>query len=440
MKRRGARILCVAISFILFLSAVEPVLATTISGLQEDIKKNQSQLNSVNQQIAGYQSAQEGLGEEIDDLDAEMVALLTDINLIQEAIEDKEVDIANTQVAYDEAVADKDEQYESMKIRIKFMYEKGDSSYLQMFLGARSMSDMMNKANYIQELYDYDRKLLEEYEATVRQVEELQERLEEEKSELETSKTELEEEQAYVNEVLEQKQKEYENYSVVLSKAKREAAAYTAKIKQETAQIRKLEEEERKRKEEEERRRKEEEERKRKEEEERQKAEQAAANAQPNDAASSDDDSPDSDSLNTTTASDNVQSSGSSAGTGDSSSKPSSSGGGKGQEIANFACKYIGYPYVAGGTSLTNGADCSGFVMAVYQAFGYSLPRSSYAQSGAGRGVSYSEAQPGDIIYYGGHVGIYIGNGQIVHASTERSGIKITSATYRSIITVRRIV
>ena len=95
---------------------------------------------------------------------------------------------------------------------------------------------------------------------------------------------------------------------------------------------------------------------------------------------------------------------------------------------------------MAGGTSLTKGADCSGFVMAVYQAFGYSLPRSSYAQSGAGRAVSYSEAQPGDIIYYGGHVGIYIGNGQIVHASTERTGIKITAATYRSIVSVRRIV
>ena len=95
---------------------------------------------------------------------------------------------------------------------------------------------------------------------------------------------------------------------------------------------------------------------------------------------------------------------------------------------------------MAGGTSLTNGADCSGFVMAGYQAFGISLPRSSYAQAGVGTAVSYSEAKPGDIIYYGGHVGIYIGNGQIVHASTERTGIKITSATYRSIITVRRIV
>lgn len=420
----------------MFITAVEPVLATTISGLQEDIKKNQSQLDSVNQQIAGYQDAQEGLEEEISDLDAEMVALLTDINLIQEAIKNKEEDIANTQIAYDEAVADKDEQYESMKIRIKFMYEKGDASYLQLFLGAKSMSDMMNKANYVEELYEYDRKLLEEYEAAVRQVAELQDQLEEEKSELETSKAEMEEEQAYVNEVLEQKQKEYENYSVVLAKAKREAAAYTAKIKQETAQIRKLEEEERKRREEEERKRKEEEERKRKEEEARRKAEQEAENDEDEDS----EDSEEEEKPDTSTDSDTSDSSDKAGNADETPVKPSSSGSSKGKQIAEFACKYVGYPYVAGGTSLTKGADCSGFVMAVYQAFGYSLPRSSYAQSGAGRGVSYSEAQPGDIIYYGGHVGIYIGNGQIVHASTERSGIKITSATYRSIITVRRIV
>lgn len=439
MKRRGTRLLYIILSFLLFIAAAEPVLATTISGLQEDIKKNQSQLNSVNQQIAGYQDAQEGLEEEISDLDAEMVALLTDINLIQEAIKDKEEDIANTQIAYDEAVADKDEQYESMKIRIKFMYEKGDASYLQLFLGAKSMSDMMNKANYVEELYEYDRKLLEEFEAAVRQVAELQDQLEEEKSELETSKAEMEEEQAYVNEVLAQKQKEYENYSVVLSKAKREAAAYTAKIKQETAQIRKLEEEERKRREEEERKRREEEERRRKQEEERRKAEQEATKSQDEDNSDIQEEQDEQEEKDTSSDDDSDKSDKADS-SNDKPEKPVSSGSGKGQQIANFACKYIGYPYVAGGTSLTNGADCSGFVMAVYQAFGYSLPRSSYAQSAAGRGVSYSEAQPGDIIYYGGHVGIYIGNGQIVHASTERSGIKITSATYRSIITVRRIV
>lgn len=424
------------LSFVLFLLTAEPVLATTISGLQEDIKKNQSQLNSVNQQIAGYQDAQEGVEEEISDLDAEMVALLTDINLIQEAIEEKEEDIANTQVAYDEAVAEKDEQYESMKVRIKFMYEKGDQSYLQLFFGAQSMSDMMNKAHYIEQLYEYDRTLLEQYEAVVQQVAQLQDQLEEEKSELVTSKTEMEEQQAYVNEVLEQKKQEYENYNAVLSKAKREAAAYTAKIKQETAQIRKLEEEERKRREEEERKRKEEEERKRREEEEKKRAAESSDNQQSDGENSGNSTSSDD------KRSDNSADSGNSGNNGSngSTNKPVSSGGGKGQEIAKFACQYIGYPYVAGGTSLTNGADCSGFVLAVYKNFGYSLPRSSYAQSGAGRGVSYSEAQPGDIIYYGGHVGIYIGNGQIVHASTERSGIKITSATYRNIITVRRIV
>lgn len=433
MKRRGTRIFCVMTAFLLFMLTAEPVLATTISGLQEDIKRNQSQLNSVNQQIAGYQDAQEGVEEEISDLDAEMVALLTDINLIQEAIEEKEEDIANTQVAYDEAVAEKDEQYESMKVRIKFMYEKGDQSYLQLFLGAQSMSDMMNKAHYIEQLYAYDRTLLEQYEATVQQVAQLQDRLEEEKSELVTSKTELEEQQDYVNEVLAQKRQEYENYNVVLAKAKREAAAYTAKIKQETAQIRKLEEEERRRREEEERKRKEEEERRRKQEEERRKAEQEANGEQQEDPGSADDE-------DTSETEDKPEKSDDSKQSDDTSGKPASSGSSKGQEIAKFACKYVGYPYVAGGTSLTNGADCSGFVLAVYKNFGYSLPRSSYAQSGAGRGVSYSEAQPGDIIYYGGHVGIYIGNGQIVHASTERSGIKITSATYRNIITVRRIV
>lgn len=410
MKRRFTRTICIVISFILLILAADTVSATTISDLKEDLERDKSQLEDVNRQISDYKGAQADIGQEIDALDAEMVALLTDINLIKEAITDKEADIAQTQIEYDAALAEKNEQYEAMKVRIRFMYEKGEVSYLQMFFGAKSMGEIMNKASYVEELYEYDRRLLEEYEGVVRQVAELQDTLEEEKSELETSRTELEEEERYVEEVLAQKQEEYENYNVVLARAKQEAAVYTTRIKQETAKIRKLEEEERRRKEEEERKRKEEEERKRKEQE--------ALLAQE----------------------DGDSDSGSGTEQKEEAPKPTVSGSGKGQEIAKFACKYIGCPYVAGGTSLTNGADCSGFVMAVYQAFGYSLPRSSYAQSSAGKAVSYSEAQPGDIIYYGGHVGIYIGNGQIVHASTERTGIKITAATYRSIITVRRIV
>ena len=254
MKRRYTKVIYFLLSFILCLLVVDPISATTISDLQEDIKKNQSQLNQAKDKISDAQDAQEGVEEEIADLDAEMVSILTDINLIEDAIEDKEEEIAATQVEYEAAVAKKDEQYESMKIRIQFMYEKGDISYLQMFFGSDSMGDMVNKANYVEELYKYDRRMLEEFEETVQRVAALQDRLEEDKSELETSKTELEEGQAYMEEVLAQKKEEYENYSVVLSKARQEAATYTARIKQETAQIRKLEEEERKRREEEERR------------------------------------------------------------------------------------------------------------------------------------------------------------------------------------------
>ena len=115
-------------------------------------------------------------------------------------------------------------------------------------------------------------------------------------------------------------------------------------------------------------------------------------------------------------------------------------GSGDGASIAKFAIQFCGNPYVYGGTSLTKGADCSGFVQSVFAKFGISLPRTGDAQAKCGKGVSYSEAKPGDLIYYPGHIAIYIGGGRIVHASTPSTGICISSATYRQMISVRRIV
>ncbi len=117
-----------------------------------------------------------------------------------------------------------------------------------------------------------------------------------------------------------------------------------------------------------------------------------------------------------------------------------SGGSEMGVAVAEYGLQFVGNPYVYGGTSLTNGADCSGFVMSVYANFGVSLPHSSTSDRSQGYGVDgLDNAQPGDIICYSGHVGIYIGNGQIVHASNERTGIIVSNANYRNILAIRRI-
>ena len=114
-------------------------------------------------------------------------------------------------------------------------------------------------------------------------------------------------------------------------------------------------------------------------------------------------------------------------------------GSSKRTQIANYATQFLGNPYVWGGTSLTSGADCSGFVQSVYRHFGVSIPRTSAEQAGFGREIAYEDMEPGDLVYYPGHVAMYIGNGQIVHASTERTGIKISNATYRTPVKVVRV-
>ena len=116
----------------------------------------------------------------------------------------------------------------------------------------------------------------------------------------------------------------------------------------------------------------------------------------------------------------------------------------KGQEVANFALQYVGYPYVYGGNSLTKGVDCSGFTQQVYLKFGYSLPRTAHQQSGVGSSVSLNNLQPGDLLFYGsssyiGHVAIYIGDGKVVHASTPSAGIIVSNYNYRTPVCAKRI-
>lgn len=332
---------------------------------------------------------------------------MASVSLLEDEIADTQVQIEQAQKDYDEAKAKEEAQYHAMKKRIQYLYEKGETSYLELLMEAKSWADMLNKAEYVQEIYTYDRKMLDNYAATVQEVAQLKESLEEQKSELEASEYELEQEKDSLQVSLDEQKELAADYEVQLAKAKQEAAAYKAKIKQQNAEIQKLASQEAARKAEEEAR---------KREEEAQKKKQNSQSAQNS-------------SNGTATAS-----------SGGAKTVPPKIGGGSGSDIAQYACQFVGNPYVPGGTSLTNGADCSGFTQSVYRVYGYSIPRNSSSQRSAGREVSYEEAQPGDLICYAGHVAIYLGNGRIVHASSVKTGIKYGNATYKPILSVRRIV
>lgn len=435
----------IGLAGLLFLGQTGRVFASTIEEIRRQQEQNRQQLNNIEGQISGLAGKQENVGAEIEAMDQELVTIIASVEMIQEEIQQKEEEIKVTEEEYQEAKLQEEEQYAAMKLRIKFMYEQGDSSYVQMLLNSESFGDMVNRADYISKIYEYDREMLEEYQAVKEYVRYIWDCLEEEKAELEVSRHELEEEQAYMEEVLAGKRREYENYSLQLAQARQEAAAYKTRIRQQTAEIKRLEEEARK-KAEEEARKKAEEEAKKKEEARKKAEEEAKKQAGEAGSEQTGDSSDGGESTSQETGNESGQSGQEETKTqkpaADPEPKPAVSSGNssKGQEIANYACKFVGNPYVLGGTSLTNGADCSGFIWKVYQDHGYSIPRTSATQRSAGREVGYANAQPGDIICYAGHVGLYIGNGNIVHASTPKSGIKISKATYKTILAVRRIV
>ena len=378
------RFLLLSISFILFMVQPMSVYATSLSQLRQQKAENEAKLGEVNKNITELTNESKGITEELAVLDDQLVEILASVSMLEEDIEEVREQIEITQAELEEAIKTEEEQYQAMKKRIQYMYEKGDSSYVTLLLGASSIGDVMNRAEYIEQMYEYDQNLLNEYIAAKEKVEETKLKLEEEQSELDASLYELELEKEILDELIAEKEQQQKDFETQLAKAKQEAAAYKAKIKQQNSQIKKLEEEARK-------------------------AAEAAAKKN--------------------------------SGSLDSASIISSAkGSASGKEIANYACKFVGNPYVLGGTSLTNGADCSGFTYSVYKAFGYSIPRTSTAQRSAGRGVTYADAQPGDIICYAGHVAIYLGGGRIVHASTPATGIKYGTATYKEILAVRRIV
>lgn len=393
--------LCSLVLAAVVLTTGVPAAATSIKSIQNEKAKNEKELQNIQSKISGIESQKSALSSEVSSLNDDLTDTLLNIEVLESDLADKEVEIEQAQKDYEAAKATEDQQYDSMKKRIQYLYETGQESYVEMLLTSDSVAELVNKVDYAEELQEYDRKLLDEYKAAKQAVIDLQAQLEEEKQELQEMEEQLKEEKANLESVIAQKKSQIADFDSQLSAAKAKVSEYQKKIKEQNSQIKKLQQEE--------------------------EAKKKAAAAKSSTSSSS--------------SSSGSASAGGSASSGSSSSSGSSakvSGGGGGASIASTGLRYVGNPYVYGGNSLTNGTDCSGFVNLVHAACGISTPRDSNSLAGGGRAVSESDMQPGDVVCYYGHVGIYIGNGQIVHASTPSSGIKVSNMYYRSIRCVRR--
>jgi cell wall-associated NlpC family hydrolase len=388
---------------VLVLSQTVPAFALTKAEKEkQEAQKNMEEAKQKAKDAEGKKSAAQS---QVTKLTSNLTELLSDIKVLENDMANKEAEIKQAELDYQEAKKEEEKQYLAMKKRIQYMYEKGDTEYLDIFLKVKNMSDLLNKAEYVEGIYNYDRKMLETFQETKQKVADYKDDLEEDKAEMEGMKLEYKDQQKQLETLISKKKTEVSNFDSQLAQAKQEAATYAKTIEKKNQEIRKAKEEEA---------------RKRAAEEAKRKAQEEARK-------------------NAAKSTSGKSSNANNAYSGPTAAK-SSGGSAQGRSVADYGLQFLGNPYVFGGTSLTNGADCSGFTQAVYRKFGYSLPRSSTEQRSAGREVSYADAQPGDLICYAGHIAIYIGNGQIVHASTPRTGIKIGTATYRTILSVRRIV
>lgn len=391
-------------------SGLEKVYAKTKKQKDAEKKKSQAEqdLKDKKNEINGLKDQQQTTADDIKNKSAKLDEILAAQKKLQTDITSKQAEIEQNQKDLAAAQEKQQEQYDAMKKRIQFMYENSaEDNIWTAIIESNGITDMLNRIEYVSDVYDSDRALMDSYQAAVEQVKEIGTKLDKDMNELTAMQDDYEKQQADVEAAIVALENQKEQYASQIAQAQQQADNYQNII---TAQGKIIQEQE---------------------------AAAAAAAAQA--AAARANSSPSSSSYD-----------GGGAGKGGSIAGDYAAGGGKnpgastgvsGSSVVSYAMQFVGNPYVWAGNSLTNGVDCSGFVHEVYAHFGISTPRYSQAFKSVGQAVSFDNIQPGDVVVYPGHVAIYAGGGVIVEAQSTKAGITANrSVQCHTILAIRRLV
>ena len=384
-------------------SGLEKVYAKTQKQKDAEKKKSQAEQNLKDKknEINGLKDQQQTTADDIKNKSAKLDEILAAQKKLQKDITSKQAEIEQNQKDLAAAQEKQQEQYDAMKKRIQFMYENSaEDNIWTAIIESNGITDMLNRIEYVSDVYDSDRALMDSYQAAVEQVKEIGTKLDKDMNELTAMQDDYEKQQADVEAAIVALENQKEQYASQIAQAQQQADNYQNII---TAQGKIIQEQD-----------------------------AAAAAARANSSSSS----PSYD--------------GGGAGKGGSIASDYAAGGGKnpgastgvsGSSVVSYAMQFVGNPYVWGGNSLTNGVDCSGFVHEVYAHFGISTPRYSQAFKSVGQAVSFDNIQPGDVVVYPGHVAIYAGGGVIVEAQSTKAGITANrSVQCHTILAIRRLV
>lgn len=389
-------------------SGLEKVYAKTQKQKDAEKKKSQAEQNLKDKknEINGLKDQQQTTADDIKNKSAKLDEILAAQKKLQSDITSKQAEIEQNQKDLAAAQEKQQEQYDAMKKRIQFMYENSaEDNIWTAIIESKGITDMLNRIEYVSDVYDSDRALMDSYQAAVEQVKEIGTKLDNDMNELTAMQDDYEKQQADVEAAIVALENQKEQYASQIAQAQQQAENYQNII---TAQGKIIQEQEAAA------------------------AAAAAAAARANSSSS------------------NSSYDGGGAGKGGSIASDYASGGGKnpsastgvsGSDVVSYAMQFKGNPYVWGGNSLTNGVDCSGFVHEVYAHFGISTPRYSQAFKSVGQAVSFDNIQPGDVVVYPGHVAIYAGGGVIVEAQSTKAGITANrSVQCHTILAIRRLV